>query len=124
MPQKTRKKRRVCQSCNTRFSGRYCPYCGAEFGHRHMPRSSGFFVVLLRFMFSLVVLALLLLVAFIALDYVASAQNGAHTTAIAIVSSVKNALPERYLVVYSTIKERYLDSFFAWIQNFLHSYTF
>ena len=124
MQRKTRKKRRVCRNCNTRFSGRYCPYCGAEYGQRHMPRSSGFFVVLFRFLLSLLALALVLLVTFTALDYLAAADNGAHTTAIAIVSSVKNALPERLSLVYSSMKENYLDVLVDWTRNFFRSYTF
>ena len=124
MQRNTRKKRRVCRNCNTRFSGRYCPYCGAEYGQRHMPRSSGFFVVLFRFLLSLLALALVLLVTFTALDYLAAADNGAHTTAIAIVSSVKNALPERLSLVYSTMKENYLDVLVDWTRNFFRSYTF
>lgn len=124
MHRKTRKKRRVCSNCSTRFSGRYCPYCGAEYGHRHALRSSGFFVVLLRFLLSLAALALVLFVAFAALDYLAATDNGAHTTALAIVESVKNALPERWISVYESIKANQLDTFVAWTQSVLGPDTF
>lgn len=120
MQRKTRKKRRVCKSCKTRFSGRYCPYCGAEYGHRHAMRSSGFFVGLLRFLLSILILAVVLLLVFAALDYVAAADGGKHTTAIAIVSSVENALPERYLRFYAEIKSSYLDPLLVWTRNILN----
>lgn len=112
MHRKIRKKRRVCKSCKTRFSGRYCPYCGAEYGQRHSLRTSGFIIVLLRFLFSVVLLAFLLFLAFASLDYVASVGNGSHTTAIAIVSSVKNALPKPFLQAYLEFKLSYLDFLF------------
>lgn len=107
-----------------RFLGRYCPYCGAEYGQKRVLRSGGFFFGLLRFLLSLLLVALILLFAFVALDYISAADDGAHATAIAIVSSVKNALPENWLLVYTSIKTDYLDRLFAWTRNFLHSYTF
>ena len=119
MQRKTRKKRHACKNCGVRFSGRYCPYCGAEGGRKHNPRSSGFLVGLLRFVLSLVALAILLVLAFVVLDYIAASGNGAHTTATAIVESVKNGLPKEALLVYETIKETYLDKWLTWTQNFL-----
>jgi len=119
MQRKPRKKRRACKNCGVRFSGRYCPYCGAESGHRNTLRSSGFFIGLLRFLLSLVVLAIVLVLAFVLLDYVAASGEGAHTTAIAIVDSVKNALPKEVLLVYSSMKETHLDALFAWTQKLL-----
>lgn len=112
MPRKTRKKRRFCKTCKTRFTGQYCPYCGAEYGHKHLLRSGGFFFGFLRFLLSLLLLGLILIIAFIALDFIASADDGAHTTAIAIVSSIKNALPERVVQVYTAYKTNYLNGLF------------
>ena len=119
MQRKPRKKRRACKSCGVRFSGHYCPYCGAEGGRRHTPRSNGFVVGLLRFLLSLAALAILLALAFVVLDYVAASGEGTHTTAIAIVESVKNALPKEALLVYTSIKETYLDKWLAWTRNLL-----
>ncbi len=119
MQRKPRKKRRACNNCGVRFSGRYCPYCGAERGRKYIPRSSGFLVGLLRFLLSLVVLAILLFLAFVVLDYIAASGEGSHTTAIAVVESVKNALPKDVLLVYSTIRKTYLDALFIWTQNLL-----
>ncbi len=110
MQRKPRKKRRACKNCGVRFSGRYCPYCGAENGRKHPLRSNGVVVVLLRFLLSLLALAVLLFVAFVVLDYVAASGDGAHTTAIAIVESVKNALPEKIIDLYSEIQTNYLDA--------------
>ena len=118
MQRKPRKKRRACKNCGVRFSGRYCPYCGAERGRKHSLRSNGFFVGLLRFLLSIVVLAVLLALAFVVLDYVAASGDGTHTTAIAIVESVKNALPKEALLVYTNIKGTYLDAWLSWTQNF------
>ena len=55
------------KTAGVRFSGRYCPYCGAEKGRKHPLRSNGIVVVLLRFLLSLLVLAVLLFVAFVVL---------------------------------------------------------
>ena len=112
MQRKHRKKRRACNNCGVRFSGRYCPYCGAEKGRKQPLRSNGFVVVLLRFLLSLLLVALILLFAFVALDYRSTADDGAHTTAIAIVSSVKNALPECAVQIYTSYKTNYLDVLF------------
>ena len=109
MQRKPRKKRRACKNCGVRFSGRYCPYCGAENGRKHPLRSNGVVVVFLRFLLSLLALAVLLFVAFVVLDYVAASGDGAHTTAIAIVESVKNALPEKIIDLYTEIQTNYLD---------------
>lgn len=119
MQRKPRKKRRTCKNCGVRFSGRYCPYCGAEKGRKHPMRSNGIVIVLLRFLLSLLVLAMLLFVTFVVLDYVAASGDGAHTTAIAIVESVKNALPEHLLAVYTDLQENILSGLFTWAQNFL-----
>jgi len=119
MQRKPRKKRRACKNCGVRFSGRYCPYCGAEKGRKHPLRSNGVVVVLLRFLLSLLVLAVLLFLTFVVLDYVAASGNGAHTTTIAIVESVRNALPEHLIVVYTGFKEKVLDKLFQWTQKLL-----
>ena len=119
MQRKPRKKRRACKNCGVRFSGRYCPYCGAENGRKHPLRSNGVVVVFLRFLLSLLALAVLLFVAFVVLDYVAASGDGTHTTAIAIVESVKNALPEKVLAVYTNLKENTLNNLFSWARNLL-----
>lgn len=113
MPKKRRRKYRVCQSCHTRFTGRYCPFCGAEGGKKRLFRSGGFIAGLLRFLLALILLALIFCAALIALDYFASTDGGAHTTAEAILNSVKNALPQSWLDVYASAKQRWLDPLFA-----------
>ncbi len=123
MPRKIRKKHRVCSNCNTRFTGRYCPYCGAENGRKHVLSDGGFFIGLLRFILSLILLALILAVVLIALDYIAAADNGAHTAAAAIVTSVKNALPQNVLTLYTNIKSAYIQPLMVWAQNLHNSFN-
>lgn len=119
MPQKNRKKHIVCRKCKTRFTGTYCPYCGAENGVSRMHRIQGGLIGgVLRFLLSLVGLAILLAVAFIALDYIASAQGDAHTTVRAILDSARNAIPKAWLDAYATFKVAYLDHWIAAIVEF------
>jgi len=114
MPRKTRKKHRVCSSCNTRFTGHYCPYCGAEYGKKRILRARGGLLSgLLRFLLSLAALCLLFAIAFVTLDYFASEQGGAHSTAQAIFTSIQNALPGGFLSAYQTFRERYLGKLIA-----------
>ena len=75
MPRNNRKPHIVCRRCKTRFTGAYCPYCGAENGSARASLTRGGIIGgLLRFLFSLLMLALLLAIAFIVLDYIASAS--------------------------------------------------
>jgi hypothetical protein len=120
MPRNGRKKHRVCKNCGTRFSGRYCPYCGAECGKPRALRSGGFVAGAFRLLLSLIVLALFLFVVFVALDFFASSGDGAHTTAQAVLSSVENALPKRFLDAYAMFKESYLAPVFAFLKSILN----
>lgn len=106
----------ACKRCNMRFSGRFCPYCGAEYGAgRAKGRPVGFFGGLMRFVGSLLALAVTLAIALVALDCTAYAHDPAHTTVYAIVQSVRNAIPADALAVYDTIKAQALE---AWGQVF------
>ena len=119
MPQNNRKKHIVCRKCKTRFTGAYCPYCGAEngVGRVHHARG-GLLGGVLRFLLSLIALVILLAVAFITLDYIASAQGDAHTTVRAILDSARNAIPQSILVYYASFKTAYLDHWIAAIVEF------
>ena len=119
MPQNNRKKHIVCRKCKTRFTGAYCPYCGAEngVGRVHHARG-GLLGGVLRFLLSLVALVILLAVAFITLDYIASAQGDAHTTVRAILDSARNAIPKAWLDAYATFKTAYLDHWITTIVEF------
>ena len=124
MPRKTRRKHRVCSSCNTRFTGHYCPYCGAEYGKKRILRAKGGFVSgVLRFLLSLAALCLLFAIAFAALDYFASAPGGAHSTAQAVFTSIQNALPQNVLDLYTSVKAAYLEPFVVWTQNLHNSFN-
>lgn len=119
MPQNTRKNHTVCRRCKTRFSGVYCPYCGAENGAAHSIRGcGGFFGSLIRFLFSLVVLAIILAIGFIVLDYIASASGDGHGAARAILDSVRFAIPQSALDYYASIKVQFLDHWIAEIVEF------
>ena len=119
MPQNNRKKHIVCLKCKTRFTGTYCPYCGAENGVGRVHRARGGLLGgVIRFLLSLVALAILLAVAFIALDYIASAQGDAHTTVRAILDSARNAIPKAWLDAYATFKTARLDNWIAAIVEF------
>ena len=123
MPRKTRKKHRVCSSCNTRFTGHYCPYCGAEYGKKRILRARGGLLSgLLRFLLSLAAICLLFAIAFVALDYFASAPGGAHSTAQAVFASIQNGLPQNVLNLYASVKSAYLEPMIAWAQNLHNSF--
>jgi hypothetical protein len=119
MPQNTRKVHIVCRRCKTRFSGAYCPYCGAEKGAPKALRSRGGLLGgLLRFLFSLLALALILIVTFVALDYSASAAGGHHGAARAILDSARYAIPKSVLDLYAQAKTMFLDHWIAEITEF------
>ena len=114
MPQNTRKVHIVCRRCKTRFSGAYCPYCGAEKGApRVLGSRGGLLGGLLRFVFSLIVLLLILFVAFVALDYSASAAGDRHGAARAILDSARYAIPQSVLDWYAQAKTMFLDHWIA-----------
>ncbi|MEA4870294.1 MAG: hypothetical protein VB062_06615 [Christensenella sp.] len=121
MPQSTRKRHIVCKKCKTRFSGTYCPYCGAENGVGRFHRGRGGLLGgVLRFLLSLVALALLLVAAFVALDYIASAGGDSHSTARALLDSVRNGIPNGVLEAYASFKAAYLDHWVATVNDFFH----
>lgn len=113
------RKHRVCKNCGTRFTGRYCPYCGAEHGKLRALRSGGFAIGLLRFVLLLIALALFLFLLFVVLDFLSSAEGGAHATAQAVFSSIKNALPENMTSVYADFRELCLSPVFAFLASLL-----
>lgn len=119
MPQNTRKAHIVCRRCKTRFSGTYCPYCGAEKGTpKALGSRGGLLGGLLRFVLSLFALALILVVAFIVLDYSASAAGDRHGAARAILDSARYAIPQGILDWYAQMKTLFLDHWIAEITEF------
>ena len=121
MPQNVRKQHIVCSNCHTRFTGAYCPYCGAENGVKRARRGGGGFVGgLFQFILTLLILAVLIAIAFVALDYAASVQGDGHSAARAILDSVRNAVPRRALDVYASIKAQYLDRWIAGVVEFFN----
>ena len=117
MPQNTRKAHIVCRRCKTRFSGTYCPYCGAEKGTpKALGSRGGLLCGLLRLLFSLLALALILVIAFVVLDYSASAAGDRHGAARAILDSARYAIPKSVLDGYAEIKEQFLDQ---WVTNII-----
>ena len=61
-------------------------------------------------------LALLLAIAFIVLDYIASASGDSHGAARAILDSARYAIPKSVLDGYAEIKEQFLDQ---WVTNII-----
>ncbi len=119
MPRNARKPHTVCRRCKTRFSGAYCPYCGAENGVVHAVHGRGGVLGgLARFLLSLVALALLLALAFIALDYAASAAGDGQGAARAILNSARNAIPKGVLRAYADVKTLFLDRWVAAVTEF------
>ena len=119
MPQSTHKAHIVCRRCKTRFSGTYCPYCGAEKGApKAIGSRGGLLGGLLRFLFSLVLLALILILAFVVLDYSASAAGDRHGAARAILDSARYAIPKSMLDWYAQMKTLFLDHWIAEITEF------
>mgnify|MGYP001329992184 CR=1 FL=1 len=120
MPQPVRKSYTICKKCKTRYAGDYCPYCGAEGGFGRVHRGGGLVGGLLQFVFSLIFLALIVAVAFIILDYSASANGDASGAARAILDSLRNAIPKGALDYYAAMKSQYLDRWVASIVDFFH----
>lgn len=121
MQQNVRKQHVVCKNCKARFTGAYCPFCGAESGIKRPHRGGGGLLGgVFQFVFTLVVLAVLVAVAFIVLDYVASASGDGHSAARAILDSVRNAIPKSALDYYASIKAQYLDGWVASIVSFFN----
>lgn len=119
MPRNTRKPHIVCRRCKTRFTGEYCPYCGAEKGGPSIIRGRGGLLSgFLRFLFSLFVLALILIVTFIVLDYSASAAGDRHGAARAILDSARFAIPQSALEWYAQQKTIFLDRWVAGLSEF------
>jgi len=119
MLRNTRKPHIVCRRCKTRFTGAYCPYCGAENGAARAGLCRGGLLGgLFRFLFSLAVLAVILAIAFIALDYTASASGDVHGAARAILDSARYAIPKQVLDAYAAIKAQFLDRWITHIIEF------
>jgi len=92
---------------------------GERFGSRK-PHPRRIIGGLLRFLFSVVVLALLLAIAFVVLDYVASASGDTHGAARAILDSARYAIPKSVLDGYADVKEQFLDRWITQIIEFFH----
>ena len=121
MPQNNRKPHIVCRRCKTRFSGAYCPYCGAENGSARASLTRGGIIGgLLRFLFSLLMLVLLLAIAFIVLDYIASASGDSSGAARAILDSARYAIPQSVLDLYALAKTQFLDRWILAITDFFN----
>lgn len=97
----------TCKHCNTRFRGQYCPYCGAEYGAaRHGGGARGVAGGLFHFLGTLIVLAVVVLLALIVLDCTPYASDPNHPTIYAIVTSVRNAIPSSALLQYELFKAK------------------
>ena len=119
MPRNNRKPHIVCRRCKTRFTGAYCPYCGAENGSARASLTRGGIIGgLLRFLFSLLMLALILTIAFVVLDYIASASGDSSGAARAILDSARYAIPKNVLDGYAEIKAQFLDQWVTHIIDF------
>lgn len=104
------KKPHICKRCKTRFRGQYCPYCGTEYGARSLSVGGGILLGLLRFVFTLVILCVILVLAIAILDSTAYAHDPAHTSAYAILFSIRNAVPPDVLAVYDSAREQALSA--------------
>jgi len=95
----------ICKQCQTRFRGPFCPYCGAEYGaSRRRTDSGGIVGGVFRFIGTLLVLALILLIALVILDSTPYAHNPNNATAYAILSSIRNAIPAGALAKYEVVR--------------------
>ncbi len=110
MPSSAHKNPHICKRCKTRFRGQYCPYCGAEYGARSLSVGGGILLGLLRFVFTLVILCVVLVLAIAILDSTAYAHDPAHASAYAILFSIRNAVPSDALAVYDSVREQALDA--------------
>jgi hypothetical protein len=117
MPKKHRKHPHICKRCKTRFRGRFCPYCGAEYGApARIGARGGLFASLLRFLFTLVLLAAALLLAIAILDSTAYAHDPDHASVYAVIGSIRNAVPSDILAKYDAAREsalRFLNDIWA-----------
>ena len=121
MPAATHKKPHICKRCKTRFRGQYCPYCGAEYGARHFSTGGGILLGLLRFVLTLAILCIVLVLAIAILDSTAYAHDPANASVYAILSSIRNAVPPDALAVYDSVREQSLDALriaFAAVRDF------
>ncbi len=107
MAQSSRKNWHTCKQCETRFRGQYCPYCGAERGAGR--RSSGVHGIgggLFRFIGTLIILTVVVLMVLVVLDCTPYASDPNHPTIYAIVTSVRNAIPAGALLEYEQLKAK------------------
>ena len=72
----------------------------------------------LRFLLSIVALGVILTLAFILLDYTASASGDRHGAARAILDSARFAIPKQVLELYAQAKTLFLDRWIAAISEF------
>jgi len=110
MPSAAHKKPHICKRCKTRFRGQYCPYCGAEYGAHQLSTGGGILLGLLRFVFTLIMLCVVLVLAIAILDSTAYAHDPANASVYAILSSIRNAVPPDALTVYDSVREQALDA--------------
>jgi hypothetical protein len=108
MSRSSQRKPHICKQCKTRFRGQYCPYCGAEYGRRHGSASRGVAGGLFRFIGTLLLLAVVVLLALAVLDCTPYANDPNHPTIYAIVTSIRNAIPSSALMQYESIKAKAL----------------
>ena len=110
MPTKPHKKPHICKRCKTRFHGQYCPYCGAEYGARRMSTGGGMLLGLVRFVFTMIALCVVLVLAIAILDSTAYAHDPTHASVYAILSSIRNAVSPDVLAVYDSAREQALSA--------------
>lgn len=121
MAHASHKKLHTCKQCKTRFRGQYCPYCGAEYGAgRHGVGSRNVAGGLFRFIGTLILLAVVVLMALVVLDCTPYASDPNHPTIYAIVASVRNAIPSDALLQYEIWKAKAF-SFLSVVFNNLFS---
>ncbi|MPM54457.1 hypothetical protein SDC9_101235 [bioreactor metagenome] len=75
-----------------------------------MSVGGGILLGLLRFVFTLVILCVVLVLAIAILDSTAYAHDPAHASAYAILFSIRNAVPPDALAVYDSAREQALDA--------------
>lgn len=102
----SRKKAHVCKRCGARFRGAYCPFCGAEYGASRRPGARGGVLAgLFRFIGTMLVLAVVVVLVLAILDSTAYAHDPNHATIYAVLQSIRNAVPEDALAVYDFYRE-------------------
>ena len=110
MSSSAHKKPHICKRCKTRFRGQYCPYCGAEYGAHQLSTGGGILLGLLRFVLTLAVLCIVLVLAIAILDSTAYAHDPANASVYAILSSIRNAVSPDVLAVYDSAREQALSA--------------